>query len=874
VLYNFQVMNIVKLNRKGMTLVELMVAVLILGTVILVFILSFGNVVKSLFTSKAKTLASNLAQEKMQILKQQSYYKILITTSAAYLTEFSPPIPYDPGYFQPENILEGNIYFQRYTYVQVINEINGEIKEMPPSTPDTGMKRITITVVWNEGKNKKYIQVRSIAANPEQVSLTGVISGKVKNASNGVPIRGATVVVAENVGWSDITDANGSYSISLMPGTYWINASAAGFFPVSLQVTIGFNPVTQDFNLVQMASGTVTGNVWINDHIVISQVVASTRTPEWNYEYVELYNPTTYPWIMAYNIGGNTIPVTGIKYQNYDEPSPRNIELVYYTLEIPVSSYYLIANTTTVSACGVTKTADAVFKYDINVIKCKEGDNEPSGSIGIYNIGIEGDISDDTWIDRVGWNFNLGHTAPFYETEAIMQSVGFSEGEQYVRRSYIYGGVDNNNHPGIIPGFAKCYDSNNNDGSFRGGKWGIGDFADISPLKYPPMNSSDSEPYIAATPAQGAVITCTDGLSGPIVATIPSELGFPPLAPFAKFELTSVATGTWTVFIASTNYKLEISSVTMLANDTTSIPNNITNPIWKVSGYNSAFLENIADEGYITGIVRNAYLQPLSGIKVTAGAETVQTGSNGSYFISITSGIYTVVANQGNYNPLYSESIKENIVVNLGQVTSGVNFILSQCGRVRGFVTRDGINPVPGILMVAEDMNYLQKGDDVSGQDGKFTIINLSTGTYTIKPILSSRETSIPAKSTVTVTVGATVFAGTFTITNAFGRIKGKVIKSGQPIREGVLIIATTTTITGQPVTLSSATLSGPPYYISSSYEDGTYIVEVIGSTTTKYNVYAYYTTFSGETPIIQSKSQSNISVLPAGEVTGVNFVW
>jgi len=248
--------------------------------------------------------------------------------------------------------------------------------------------------------------------------------------------------------------------------------------------------------------------------------------------------------------------------------------------------------------------------------------------------------------------------------------------------------------------------------------------------------------------------------------------------------------------------------------------------------------------------------------------------SAGYYFVKIATGIYNVTANPGNLDPRYVSSTIDSVEVKIGSVTSGINFILPQGGKVSGFVTRDGINPIPDIVMTAELANGYIKGESISETNGKFQIINLSTGIYYIKPVLSSKEMSTPAVSTVTVTVGSSVFADTFTISGCLGTISGTVTASGKPIKTGVLIIASTSTIPGTPPVLNLSMLAATPHYASNSYETGTYILEVIGSSTTKYNVYAYYVIMSDTGPAIYPASQSNITVLPGQDTPGVNFSW
>jgi len=832
----------------GMTLVELMIGMLILSIAVLTLIGTFENITKGIFVSRAKMLASNLAQEKMQILKQLQYYKILVTTSPVYNTDFTPAIPYDPGNFPPEQILEGGMTFTRLTYVQVIQEINGEIVQLPP-TPDTGMKLITVTVIWEKIGRKQFVQIKSIASNPDMYMTNSFFKGRVKNILNSQPISDANVIVAENIGWRDITDASGNYSISVQPGTYILTVNARGYFPANVMLSITSNQtITQDFDLMPMSSGTVRGTAWINNHIVISQVVASTQTQEgFDQEYLELFNPTTWTWQIAID---STTPVIGMKYQGKNDASPKNIELIYYNLILEPNSYYLIANTTTITCCGVTKIADAVYDSDNsdfpNIIKCREDTlgNESWGGLGIYY------CSNDSWIDRVGWDASgVWKTATIYETDGIDQTIGFQRNEQYIRRTSTSGYIESN--------FGRCYDSDNNNT----------DFLDYVNMVYPPKNTSDRAQIISGVPAIGAIVSCNDGLSGNISI---NSVGFPPTP---EFNLTSVATGTWVILITSGQYSIEISSVMVLANSTTGILNGITFPKWNVVGYNCSFLYEEMTEGYISGRITNVYGQVISPpVNVTASFQTVTTNNNGYYFIKLPTGTYNVIANSNPQNLMYVSAIRENINVFSGQITSGIDFILSQGGQIYGFVTRDGLNPIPSVVFVAKDAYGSVRGDGLSGTDGKFTIINLSTGTYYISPVLGSGEVSNPYISTRTITAGSQISAGTFTITGVFGRITGNVISDGKPISIGVLIIASTSTILTPP-TISAATLTGAPYYITSSYEDGTYIIDVRGGVGT-YNLYGYYTTFSGDIPYTTSKSITNILVNAGQTVSNQNLIW
>ena len=197
-------------RRAGVSLVELMVALAILTIGVVGLMDSFQFIQKGVQISKNKTLASNLAQEKMQILKQKSYYQVIVTSAPAHnIIDFAPDsVDYDTGYFPPEEITEAGVTYTRYTYVQSVMEDAGALVALAPNIPDTGMKRIIVTVAWGYGSGKRKVTVRSILANPDTVISNVVFNGVVKTtATTVVAIGGALVrIVVDGFTWS-ATDA-------------------------------------------------------------------------------------------------------------------------------------------------------------------------------------------------------------------------------------------------------------------------------------------------------------------------------------------------------------------------------------------------------------------------------------------------------------------------------------------------------------------------------------------------------------------------------------------------------------------------------------------------------------------------------------------
>ncbi|OGS40559.1 MAG: hypothetical protein A2506_12935 [Elusimicrobia bacterium RIFOXYD12_FULL_66_9] len=847
------------MGRSGVTLVELMVSVVILSVGILGLVATFGGIQRAVQTAKNKTLASTLAQEKMQILKQKNYYQVLITPDPpAQQTDFSPSIPFDSVYFSSETILQGSVYFQRLTYVQVAKENSGVIELLPAGTPDTGLKLITVTTIWTQGGEKKKQTLTSVLSNPNTVTANAIFTGTVKNAETNALINGALVNAAENMGWRDTANVSGVYSIGLSPGNFTLVASAPGYFRKFVAVTAEANvTTTQDFLLVPMSSGTVTGTAWYNPDLVISQVVAATNTicgdgALHDVEYITLFNPTT----AAIDIGatglssGKSVNVAYVDENSTFDRTDTQFNLTHVSTFVPPHAGYLIANATYFFLAGGWRTADAYYKPTVpdgfacaNALYCDVIRNDRAGGIELTN------AADGHDIDTVGWD-DVNNSAPTHEdTPVDLSSVdGLATGSQIVRIS----------SPTDAPTatqlqeYGPAYDSGDNadDFSFR-------PTVDVEPLCV-----STAMPIIAGVPAIGAIISVNDGLSDPTTAY---RVGAPVTT--AEFVLTNVATGTWMVFLSKDGYGLENDTVTIVASGSVyTFPSSTT------------FLSSAVTQGFISGQVTDVAGAPISpAITVSpgsAGADQTAAVANGRYFLRVSTGSVGVTANPGSANVDYmSQSL--SVAVDAGEVVNDLDFILSQGGRITGFITRDGVNALPGIAIAALDGAGYSRDQQVSDISGYFTTVNVPTGTYTVTPALDSIETSAPASQAVTVAVGATVDAGTFTITGSMGAITGTVKVGGKPVSSGVLIVAAPGTLSGSPpamVALSSATLTGSPYYLVSSQEDGTYSLSVRGGS---YLLYGYYNTVSKSGAVtISAQDLGSVTVTPGVTVPGKDFAW
>jgi prepilin-type N-terminal cleavage/methylation domain-containing protein len=831
-------------NSRGVTLVEILMTVAILSIGVLGFVGAFLNISKSIQSSKTRSIATNLVQEKIESLKNLSYYRLIVTTNAVSSTE--PGIPtftYDPstGFYPPETMNVAGTSFTRSTRTRRVTVgVGGTPTVLSPLDDDSGLKKVTVYVLWQEIGNWEMISKENLRNNPTFRKLRATVSGTVRTTAS-VSLNGAIVGTVENGSYFGYSDASGAYSFKVDPGSYTLKASLAGYFTTTTGPTYAATSSTVSWSpqLSKMSSGTVTGTAYIRDHLVISQVVGSSQAATIDQEWVEIYNPTTWTW---------TASDIGLKFQRVSslDPVPINIRLDYRTPDIAPGEYFLFSNTGTVNAVGTPLPADAVWDLvnpdnfsnfgarftvgDPNVITTFEDNNQwGAGGVQLYEIS-SGDI-----LDRVGWEGNGSNQSPpstVYEGVPIDQNQGLNDTEQFYRRS----SASTHN-----PAQGSAYDTNDNEDD-------IGILTSVGWV--PRSTASGAASPLTGTPAQGAYVSANDGLSGPVQA---SATGY--------FSLTSIATGTWTIALSSGTLYKELASQAVGAGVTVSTGN--------------VALDSSTTDGFVTGTVYTTGGSPISGIKmVGVGVAEAFTSATGKYQLRGSTGIATIVANSGNYTPTYVSLSSANVTVDTGQYTTGVNFYLPTGGRILGSV-KIGSSPVPDVPVTASTGTTVVQ-EAVTDSGGNFIIQNLSTGTYSVALQLESGESYSPSGTVVTLnTPGVDVFSSSYSITSAFGTITGSLTAGGSAITTGVLIVATTATIAGSPPDVTAAVRIGlPKYYAGSSLADGTYSVSVPGGTTaTNYNVYGWYTTFSGTTPTTVRRN-TTAAVLGAQTTSGRDMSW
>ncbi|MFA5975088.1 MAG: carboxypeptidase-like regulatory domain-containing protein [Elusimicrobiota bacterium] len=842
-------------GNRGMTLVELMIAISIISISVLAAIGTFRYMSTSLVQSRTKSLASNLGQEQIEKLKNLSYYMLLVTTATHSNSNFTPPIAYDIGNYPSQTIVEGGVQFIRATRVDFASRNGSAVSVLPWNNSDTGAKKVTVYTLWQSERGWQYSELSNLLVNPAADPLNSTLSGTVTKSGGG-SLPSALVKVLENPSWYGSADSSGYYSFNVSPGSYTLQASATGYYSKTsglLSVAAGAN-VTQNFSMSLIASGTVTGYAYVITHPVISQVVGSTVSASgFDQEYIELFNPTTSYVRM---VTGMAISNINLYYQRGSAGSPTQITLDYAVIDSSISpgGYFLIANTTTITAAGVTRTADAVYQTSNldfpNILKVATYDpgNDAQGLSIVQAGGM-------TSLDAFGWKIG-GNSPGLYEGSPLSQVIGLEREEQYVRKS-IPGGVTS--------GYGRSYDSNNNNT----------DWIASSSVVYPPRNRSDIELVVSGTPASGALINIDDGLSATTACTDTTVSG----DPVCSFSLVGVATGTWTLFSMLNSYYSEIGNVVVPAGVSTGVPNGSTLPVWPATGQTNVLLQNVTDYAFVSGSVYTAAGSPLEGVKVAGGEASTYTGASGRYLLRAPAGQVQVIANADYGMPAYTlESTELTLIA--GSSYDPINFYLSQGGRMRGCFQTSSGTPLPGRVAVALKSGS-QMAQATSDQSGYFYLVNLATGTYTIEPQLDAAESSSPTELTsVSLSApGSTLILSTFTVSSSLGQITGQVLASGAPINTGVLVMASTSTLSGTssspPPSLAGATgpLCSPCYYATSSQATGEYTLDV-RSGTAPYLLYAWYTTFSGNTPTTVRVGPYPVTVTTGGVIMTQDLSW
>ncbi|OQA92362.1 MAG: hypothetical protein BWY26_00280 [Elusimicrobia bacterium ADurb.Bin231] len=837
----------------GFSHVELLIVVMIISVVVLGIVTSFSRISQGIFVSKSQTIANNLAQEKVEMLKSLPYNRLLVT-SAYDLANYG----YDNTNeeYQSTTLVVSGVQYKRYVTVWKAGETtvgsDVVISTMPPANSDEGLKKIKVKVTWTEHSKTQSIELYNLCEDPNRETKIGRIYGFITSTVPAV-IGGALVEVIQNMNWNATTSATGYYIIkTTSPATLQIRATKDGYFPaVSEDIELSYVnlSVGQDLELTGKLTGSVTGWVVLNNHLMVSLVVAALDDGGYEQEYVQLYNPTTWQW---------TLDDTTMELYYIDEDdNPAKFNLNFANTDLPSYGYYLIANTGTVYVNGSGVTADATFTGNI-IANASTGVQAKPGGICLRDgYGV--------WIDSVSWGHTPaeGKQPPASACEGTGYQISgqkpIEPGKQLYRWHYSdssYGLA------GTIRG-GGAYDSNDNLRDFY--------YDNIPASMSPPYNTGFTSPPLSGTPAEGAIVSANDGLSSPTTAYLKVSAGNKQNAYFS----INVATGICTVSLSSGTFNRIIANVNVAAGQTTAIPNTDTSPQWPGTNRNVVILSSPSSGGFISGRVIDATtFNGIPNIKVFSGASTYFTDSAGYYQFAVDVGSHAIIANQNYYSSSWTEEIADALV-EINQITNVPDIKLYPAGWISGKTKNASNNPLPFITITSTSPFIYFSKDSFSDSEGNYIIKGVRTGLCFVFPVLDSADSYIAEKSyPVWITQGVENTENNFRIVSSWGKIKGTVKYGSNNITTGVLIIASTATVpTDPPPIIDPAFRTGTEiYYGTVALSDGTYELSVRKGWS--YNLRAWFinTNKSGITTI--SKTGASGTVTDFTSPRTVNFTF
>lgn len=799
--------------ESGISLVELMIAVAVLSTVSLATALAYNKAMQALVLSKSRGIAARLAQDKFETLSGLSYPLLMVTSQTDL--DINPPAV-DQTNYPPETINMAGKTFTRMTIVsRVYRDSAGNIVVLSPNSADTGLKQLKVLLQYQQGSAVETKTYALLVSDPKVTPLNATVYGVVLD-TGGAAISGAKVFVTQNQNWTALASSTGYYQIPMDTQTYTLTATKAGYWDRTSASVTPLGATQLNWQLQPKLTGAVAGLVTARPpSLRISGVFAGSALAP-NSHFLELYNPTTAPFLVTDGLAAK-IRIKRVPSDN----SVNNVTFSWGDLNphsVPAQGYYLIA-TASPTINGVAP--DALFTAPTN----------PFSDLTQAGVAVQDAFG--VGMDTVGWTNATGNPGP---SNGVETSGAYTGGSNWGANGIL---LRLSKPPSSVTlGMGNSYDSNRN---------AVDIVLQASvPAGYPRNSTSGASPASYGVPAAGAAALATDGYSA---ATTASSTGY--------YLLNAVTTGTWSVAGFWTSYSSRTpSSVAVNTGATTSL---------------DLLLEpTAAGQGGVAGrVVRSDTLAALPGITVSAGTSQTLTDAAGNYVLSLTSGSYTILANDGFGNISYN-MLTTTAAVPAGAMTTGVNFNLVPSGVVAGRVTTNGVDAYPNFPVHAVYQG-LEAATAVTDSLGNYSLYGVPTGAETVEPVLDPlSQTAAPASVALSVVQGNTHTGNDFAINSSLGKISGTVTQGSTPISNGVLIVASTTSLAALPLVDSSFRNGSTVLYSSISDTSGRYSLTVVRNST--YTVYAYFPSLVGSNAT--ATAQLTAASVFVSSSTQRNFQW
>lgn len=242
-------------QKKGFTLIELIVVIGIFVTASIFIISGFDRGIQALATSRSKVTATAIANEKLEIIRNMPYSDVGTTTG------------WPPGSIPAsETLVRNNFEFIVETRVDYHDDpfdgnAAGTIEGKPQDTTPNDYKKAEVSVRWNKPSVDPVLLSTLVAPKGlESAENTGSLLIQVFNAS-GQPVPQATVHITNTLvdPWIDITnttDNDGNLQVLSLPPSiegYHVEVTKTGYSQDSTyavdEITLP-HPVKPDLTIV------------------------------------------------------------------------------------------------------------------------------------------------------------------------------------------------------------------------------------------------------------------------------------------------------------------------------------------------------------------------------------------------------------------------------------------------------------------------------------------------------------------------------------------------------------------------------------------------------------------------------------------------
>lgn len=236
-------------NKKGFSLVEAIIFSLIVVIVITTFYRTFASGSKVLRDARAKIAASQVANERLETLRNIPYDDLIDTIIPNQIF-----------------VTKSNINFEVITDIKFINDsydnINGsDLKE-------NDYKLVRIDVIWKSSGNDKKVSVYTNIAPPgtEELYTGGILDIHISH-SNGMPVDGATVQVIDTetntIKNTETTSTNGEVYLMAYDQKdckYKITVRKSGYYDVDTMPC--YSGLANTYYPVDVHASVVNENIW------------------------------------------------------------------------------------------------------------------------------------------------------------------------------------------------------------------------------------------------------------------------------------------------------------------------------------------------------------------------------------------------------------------------------------------------------------------------------------------------------------------------------------------------------------------------------------------------------------------------------------